>query len=113
MIEIVVREWIERQTGVPAVMEIPADPPKTMVLVKKVDTDRENRLDAARFMAESYAPSLLEAAKLNQKVKAAMDALPELPEVSGSHLVTDYPAPDVKNKRYRYQAVYKIYHYCG
>lgn len=111
MIELIILDYLSRKLPVSAVMEFPENPSESFVLLRKAGTRRENRLDTSTFVAESYAPSLLQAAQLNQAVRAAMDALPELPQISASHLVTDYPIPDTKNKRYRYQAVYNITHY--
>ncbi|MFR2043720.1 MAG: hypothetical protein ACLS4A_12830 [Oscillospiraceae bacterium] len=62
-------------------------------------------------IAESYEGSLLKAAQLNRQVKAAMDALTELPEISAARLASDLPGAGYQNKRYRYQAVYNITHY--
>lgn len=92
-------------------MEIPPDPPGCFVVLRKADSSRENRIDSAMFVARSYAESLLEAAKLNEQVKAAMDSLPELDAVASSRLNGDYPYNDTANKRRCYQAVYDITHY--
>lgn len=111
MIEIIILDYLSSHLTVPVVMEFPENPPDSFVLLRKADSGRENRLDSAMFVVESYAPSLLAAAELNELAKRAMDNLPELPEIAGSHLGTDYPLMDTKNKRYRYQAIYNITHY--
>ncbi len=111
MIEITVRDFLADNLQVPVFMEFPANPVSRFVILRKADSGRENRLDSAMFVADSYGESLLEAAKLNELVKAAMDDLTDLPEVSASKPAGDYPAFDEKNKRYRYQAVYNITYY--
>ena len=68
-------------------------------------------MDGALLIADSYAESLLEAAKLNEQVKSVLDDLDTLDEISSVQLSTDYPVIDTGNKRYRYQAVYEINHY--
>ena len=57
---------------------------------------------------QSYGPSLFEAAELNERVKAAMDDLIQLPDIISSDLDSDYNFTDTSTKRYRYQAVYDI-----
>ena len=111
MIEIIIRSYLEKVLSVPAFMEFPEDPPDRFVVLKKGDTTRDNWLETTMVIVESYDESLLKAAKLNQQVKAAMDMLPTMPEISAARLGADYPAPDTKNKKYRYQAVYNITHY--
>lgn len=111
MIETVLLDYLENALKLPVSPEYPEDPPERFVVLRFGNTTRENLLETTMVIAESYEGSLLKAAQLNQQVKAAMDALPELPEISAARLASDYPAPDTKNKRYRYQAVYNITHY--
>lgn len=111
MIEIIVKNHVEQNLTVPVYMEFPEDPPERFVILKKGDSGREDFIDTAMFVADSYAESLLEAAKLNEQVKAAMDSLIVLPSVSASARAGDYPAFDTTRKRHRYQAVQNVTHY--
>lgn len=111
MIEITVREFLEQKLPVSVHMEFPENPDDCFVVIRKTDSTRENRIDSAKLVADSYAESLYEAAVLNEQVKSAMDDLAELPEVCSSDRITDYPAIDTQNKRYRYQAVQSITYY--
>lgn len=111
MIEFIVKEFMEQRLLVPVFMEFPKNPSERFVVLKKGDSGRENLLDAAMLVADSYAESLLEAARLNEQVKAVLDDLIQLDAVSSSRRGGDYPAFDTKNKRYRYQAVQNITHY--
>lgn len=111
MIEIILRDYLEQMVHVPVYMEFPKDPPERFVVLRKGDTSRENWLETTVFIPESYAESMLSAAKLNGLIKTCMDSLVNLPEISASRLGTDYPAFDNKNNRYRYQAVYDVTHY--
>lgn len=111
MIEITIRDYLAKALAVPVYMEFPHNAPDRFVVLRKGDTTRQNRLESTVFIPESYEKSMLEAAKLNQQVKQAMDELTELDDVSASDLAADYPAFDDKNKRYRYQAIYNITYY--
>lgn len=111
MIDIVIQDYLSEAMDVPVRMEIPANPPIRYVVLKRSGRGRENGLHAANLIAESHAESLAEAAALNEQVKAALDELDMLDEVSSAELASDYPVTDTGNKKYRYQAVYEIYHY--
>lgn len=111
MIEETVLNHLADQLDAPVYMEVPEAPPNTFVLVEKTGSGRKNRISSAVLAVQSYGPTLYEAAALNEKVKAAMDALPELDEVCAARLNSDYNYTDTQSKRYRYQAVYDITHY--
>jgi hypothetical protein len=112
LIEIVVKNHVAGRLDCPVYMEFPErDAPEYFVILDRTDSNRENHIDAAMFVVQSYAPSKLAAAMLNAKAKAAMDSLIELDMISACNLSGDYPFPDTKRKRHRYQAVYDITHY--
>lgn len=111
MIELTVKEFMEACLTVPLFLEYPEDPPNSFVVLRKGDSGRDNLLDSAMLVADSYGPSLLEAARLNELVKAVLDNLVLLDTVSSSRRGGDYPAYDTKNKKHRYQAVQNITHY--
>jgi len=48
---------------------------------------------------------------LNEAVKAAVEMLVELDDVSSVSLNSDYIYTDTESKKYRYQAVFDIKHY--
>lgn len=111
MIEVTVRDYLESMLSIPIFMEFPENPPDRFVILKKGDTTRDNWLETAVFIPESYGTSMMGAAELNHLVKNAMDSLTDLDNVSAADLAADYPAFDEKNKRYRYQAVYNVTYY--
>lgn len=111
MIEKTVLDFMTSRLTMPVSMEIPAPLPESFVVIRKSDSDRENRLDSATFIADSYGPTLYQAAELNEAVKEILDELTDLDKISASNLVTDYPFPDTTIERHRYQAVYTITHY--
>lgn len=111
MIEKVILDYLAEALEVPVRMEIPEDRPSRFVVLKRSGRGRESGLHAANLIAESHAPTLAEAAELNEQVKTALDELDTLDEISSAELATDYSVTDTENKQYRYQAVYEIYHY--
>lgn len=111
MIEIVVRSFLEERLGVPVYMEFPSEKITRFVVLHKANTDRENLIDGAQFVAESYEESLQKAAELNELVKTTADELTDLDTVAAVERGGDYPAFDQTNKRYRYQAIFNITHY--
>ena len=111
MIEITIKEHLEDRLDVPVYFEFPKNPPERFLVMKKEGNPRENLLDFAMLIVDSYGPSLLEAAKVNESTKKALDSLVELSSVSASKRGGDYPLVDTKNKRYRYQAVQNITYY--
>lgn len=111
MIELIVKDWLAKKLAVPVCTEVPERPPASFVVVEKTGSGRKNYIDSATLAIKSYGETLYKAALLNEEVKAAMDSLPELPDVSAARLNSDYPFNDTTTKRRRYQAVYNItYH---
>lgn len=111
MIEIIIKNYLAEKLSVPVALEVPADPPKSFILLEKTGSSREERIDRAVLAIQSYAPSMYEAARLNERVKAAMDSAAELDAVSASRLNSDYNFTDTTTKRYRYQAVYDLVYF--
>ena len=108
MIETIVLDYLSSVLPEPCSLEVPERPPARFVVLEKTGSSRENYINTASFAVQSYAPSLFEAAELNERVKAAMDDLIQLPDIISSDLDSDYNFTDTSTKRYRYQAVYDI-----
>ena len=111
MIETIVKDFMESRLPVPVFMEYPKEPHKRFVVLRKAGSDRDNLIDTAMFVADSYAESMYESANLNALVVSAFDNLVELDVVSSSKRAGDYNATDTQNKRYRYQAVCNVTYY--
>lgn len=93
-------------------MEVPeTNLPDRFVVVEKTGGNMENHLWESSVAVQSYGPSMLAAAMLNESVKAAMDSLAEEPEVTKAAYDSDYNFTDTDTKRYRYQCVYDVTHY--
>lgn len=109
MIEKEVLDYLNNVLDVPAYMEKPEKEPTEYVLIEKTGSSGENLIYSATFALRSYADSLYLAAKLNEKVKKAMDNIIVLDTISDSKLNTDYNFTDTTKKKYRYQAVYDLW----
>lgn len=108
MIEKAVYDYLKTALSTPVYMEVPEEMPEKFVVLEKTGSGRNDRIDDATFAIQSYAGSLYETALLNDRVKAAMDAMADTEDVSSAKLNTDYNFPDTVRKRNRYQAVYDI-----
>lgn len=108
MIETTIIKYLSDTLTVPVYAERPEKPDKSYVVIEKTGSSRTNFVNRATVALQSYAATMLEAAKLNEDVKAAMDALIAIDKVSDSRLNSDYNFTDTETKEYRYQAVYDI-----
>lgn len=100
---------------VPVVMQMPetvANPGNSkFILLEKTGSSWENRIFSATIAIQSYAPTLYEAAQLNEQVKAAMFNIITLDEITRIDLNSDYNFTDTETKQPRYQAVFDLTHY--
>lgn len=115
MIEDKVRAFLESKLSVPVLMEEPKETAKRMVIIEKTGGSFKNMISSSVLAIQSYAPSKYEAAELNDDVKKwmldGMDGLITLDEVTSVNLNSDYDFTDTTSKRYRYQAIFEIFHY--
>lgn len=111
VIETIVRDHLAGALNVPVLLEVPEGPvPTAFVTLEKTGSSETDRLSSATLAAQSWGPTLYDAASLNEAVKAAMDGLPTAPEVFSCRLQSDYNWPDLRSKRRRYQAVFEIFY---
>ena len=111
MIELIVKNYLSTKLEIPIVFEHQKNLPKRFILIQKTSGSRENFLNSSTVAIQSYAESMFEAAKLNEKIKNLMYDLITISEVSKVKLNSDYNFTDTETKRYRYQAIFDIYHY--
>lgn len=111
MIEKAVLDKLNAVLDVPVYLETAQVVPGSYVVIEKTGSSVKNHIYSASFAVQSIAPSMFKASELNERVKAEMDKLAELPGITRSELETDYNFTNTKTKQYRYQAVYKITHY--
>lgn len=111
MIETTLLEYFSSKLDVDVYMEKPDVKPSSYVLLEKTGSTEVNHIPTATIAIQSYAPTMAEAAALNQLVKAAAKQSIELPEISAVRLNSDYNFTDTSTKEYRYQAVYVFTYY--
>lgn len=116
-IETVVYGYLNGALDVPVYMEIPANPPKSFVLIEKTSGGLDNHINNAVFAIQSYAGSLYDASILNDVVKVAMlgngddeYGIIDQCDISSCKLNSDYNYTDTTKKKYRYQAVFNLYY---
>lgn len=98
---------------VPAYGEVPEELPADMrfAVVEKTGESRTHTLYSATVAIQSYGQSKAEAMQLNDRVIQYMGGLIWLPDITHCELNSNYPYADTNTKRYRYQAVFSIFHY--
>lgn len=115
MIEKTVLDYLTEALDVPVYMQEPLNPrpdeANSFVVIEKTGSGREDHLYTATLAIQSYAPTLYEAASLNELVKEAMFDIATLDSVSDSKLNSDYAFIKVSTKQPRYQAVFDLTHY--
>lgn len=111
MIEKVILDYLQSELAVPVYMEEPEQPEASYVLLEKTGSSRKDYVYDATIAVQSYAPSLCEAAMLNELVKTAMFSCTREDEVCSCNLNSDYNFTDPETHRYRYQAVFDLVHY--
>lgn len=111
MIELIIKKYLDGHLEVPSFFEHQSDLPKRYVLIEKTSSGKGDQLVSSTFAFQSYAESMLEAAKLNEQVKNVVEKMIELGEISCIQLNSDYNFTDTTTKKYRYQAVFDIKHY--
>lgn len=112
MIEKVIYDYLNDNLSLPVFTEIPKDPPTKFFAFEKTGGAQVNHISNSTIAMRSYADSLYEAVQMNEEIKEAMlYGLIECDEVISVTLNSDYNFTDTMTKKYRYQAVFDIYHY--
>lgn len=95
-------------TGTTVVMEKPEPAPQKYVLIEKIASSVRDTIRRATIAIQSYAPSLYEAASLNDLVIDTMNAIVETTDIYRCECNSDYNFTDTSKREYRYQAVFFI-----
>lgn len=111
MIEKIVLDYLSERFTESVYMEEPEAKPETYVLIEKTGSGKTNHISSATLAVQSYAPSMYQAAALNERVKAAMENAITLDEIVKVTLNSDYNYTNTASKRYRYQAVFDVIFY--
>lgn len=116
MIEETIRTYLNEALNAPAELVKPTDQGITeFVLIEKTGSSRENYINRATIVIQSYSDTLYGAMSLNEAVKDAMlgDGVTTFGiayscDVAKCSLNSDYNYTDTTTKQYRYQAVFDL-----
>lgn len=109
MIEKILLDYLSENMTEPVYMEKPKPAPDKYILLDRTGGSESDKIPTATFAIQSFAQTLCEAAELNERVKAAMSAMPDsVAEVFRVFLNSDGNFSDTRTKERRYQAVYHI-----
>lgn len=112
MIEKTVIEWLKTEISDVGIFgERPEEKPASYILILKTGGGKQNHINTATIAVQSYAPSMYQAAQLNETVKAAMERIILLDEISRCQLNSDYNFTNNETKEYRYQAVFNLIYF--
>ncbi len=111
MIEIIIKEYLEKTVDVPVFLEEPESPPASYVRIEKTAGGYSEHLNRATFAVQSYGKRLEDAARLNERAKNALLEIADQRPIAKAELNTDYNFTDTATKRYRYQAVFQFIYY--
>lgn len=113
MIEPYLLYFIATKTGLNVFAEEPQDSYQytDYVVIEKTASRTVNTLQEATIAIQSYGRSLYDAMTNSAKVREAMATLSHEQEIGGVYIESEYNFTDPTTKRYRYQAVYRIYYY--
>ncbi len=111
MVEKIVKDYLQSSLGIPVRLEEEDDLGNEYVLIEKTGSSTGNHIASATLAVQSFSTSLYGAATLNERVKAAMEKIIELDDISKCELNSDYNYTDTNRKKYRYQAVFDIVYF--
>lgn len=112
MIETVLLNYLNsEELSATVYMEQPKVKPEAFFVIEKTGGSQTNHINESNFIVQSNAPSLAQAAQMNEEIKAAMLNAITLDDISRVELNSNYNYTDSATKQYRYQAVFVITHY--
>lgn len=112
MIEKILLDHLNEKLTPPVYMERPVDPPEKFVLLERTGGSTSNHITGeGTFAIQSYAPSLYQAAELNEAVLKVVPEFPTHKEINFARVDGYYNFTDSTTKDYRYQAVVHVGYY--
>lgn len=108
MIEEILIRYLGETLGIPVFATEPENPPESYLKIEKTGSGVRNWIRTATVAVQSYGPSMLAAAELNERVVQAMLQSSSQDEISRCELNSDYNFTDPKTRRFRYQAVFDL-----
>lgn len=113
MIEKTILDYLNSKLPVSAFMEKPEEPHEEYVLLLLTGGGESNHIRTALMAVQSYAPTLYQAAMLNELVIDTMQEAVSLPNISRVDVNSYYNFTNTAKKEHRYQAVFEITYHKG
>lgn len=112
MIEKTILDFLNDILSVPVYTEIPKDYPSFFYVIEKTGGAQDDHIYNSTITIKSYGETLYQAASLSEDlIEVMLYELIELDQIISVSLNSNYNFTDTSEKRYRYQAVFDIYHY--
>ena len=113
MIEEIILRALQSGTDAPAYTEMPEDKEMPFCIIERTGgSQRGHEMRSATVAVQSYGPTMLAAASLNEQV---LDIMREIQYTENSiiscELNSNYNFTDTRTKRYRYQAVFDLVYF--
>lgn len=104
-------ELASRNLSISPYFEVPANPPGKFIIIERTGGRADDHLLRSTFAFRSYAPTLAEAAALDEIVVDIVNKSVQQKEITQAKLNSHYNYTDTSTKKYRYQAVFDFVHY--
>lgn len=108
MIEATILSELNAKLDKNAYISVPATRPSAFYVVQRTGGNMTDYIKTATLAIQSYAPTMYEAASMNEAMKAVMYGLVERADISAVVLNSDYNYTDTSEKTCRYQAVFVV-----
>lgn len=108
MIEKTILDYLKDVMEVEVYLERVPGAQKPFILFERTGSNVLNHTTTALFAFQSYADSMFNAADLNEKLKEALNDMPNHTDISRAKLNSDYNYTNKQTNEYRYQSVYEI-----
>lgn len=108
MIEKVILDYLKEVLEVDVLLERVPGVDLPFVLFERTGSRVYNHTTTALFAFQSYAETMYKAAELNEKLKDALNDMPNHTDISKAKLNSDYNFTNIQTNEYRYQAIYEI-----
>lgn len=108
MIEIDIIKYLSASLGISVTNEKPTKKPTEYVVIEAIGSGRTNYINAITVSIMSYADTLLNAAKLDARVRSAMYDIVALDDISSCKLGGGSQSIDRQTKEYAYESIFNI-----